>query len=232
MDTVSTIPARHALPVLPYAVAALEPYIDARTMTLHRDKHHAAYVANLNAALEKYPELRQHDALWLLLNSRKLPRDIRGAVRDNAGGHVNHSLFWRAMAPAAGDAPEGPLADAIARDFGSLAQFKAQFEAAGGKLFGSGWVWLARGWQDGGKLHVYTTAGHDNPLVKGRFPILLNDVWEHAYYLKHESRRGDYLKNWWQVVNWQEAARRFAGSEQPRKRSRANDGAMPLEAAS
>lgn len=213
MDTLSAVLSNHVLPALPYPVAALEPYIDARTMTLHHGKHHAAYVANLNEALEKYPDLRQHDALWLLLNARKVPREIRSAVRDNAGGHLNHSMLWRAMAPAAGDAPEGRLADAIARDFGSLELFKTQFEAAGAKLFGSGWVWLARGWQDGGRLHVYTTSGHENPLVKGRFPILVNDVWEHAYYLKHENRRAEYLKNWWQIVNWQEAAQRFKSSE-------------------
>ena len=231
MASVTTTHSKLILPALPYPAAALEPCIDARTMTLHHDKHHATYVANLNAALEKYPDLRQHDALWLLMNARKVPREIRGAIRNNAGGHVNHSMFWRAMAPAAGDAPEGLLADAIERDFGGLEKFKAQFEAAGSKLFGSGWVWLARGWRDGGKLHVYTTTGHDNPLVKGRFPILVNDVWEHAYYLKHESRRGDYLKGWWQVVNWQEAARRFASSALPRKLSRENDAAMLLEEA-
>ena len=231
MDTLTAVPPTHVLPALPYPLAALEPYVDAQTMALHHGKHHASYVANLNAALEKYPELRQRDALWLMLNSRKLPREIRGTVRKNAGGHLNHSLFWRAMSPAAGDAPEGPLADAIALDFGSLAQFKALFEAAGSRLFGSGWVWLARGWQDNGRLHIYTTTGHDNPLVKGRFPILLNDVWEHAYYLKHENRRGDYLKNWWQVVNWQEAARRFASSELTQVRQRQRDDALALKEA-
>jgi len=200
---------KHLLPPLPYYHASLEPHIDARTMTLHHDQHHASYVANLNSAVEKIPELQERTALWLLLNLGKVPEKARAAVRNNAGGHVNHSLFWRAMVPAASGAPSGPLADAIKRDFGSFEQFKARFDDAGGKLFGSGWVWLARAQRDGGTLQVCTTSGHDNPLMQGLFPILVNDVWEHAYYLKHENRRGDYLKGWWPVVNWEEAARRF-----------------------
>ncbi len=204
---------KHLLPPLPYDRAALEPYIDARTMMLHHGKHHAAYVENLNTALAAFPDLQQKTALWLLLNVAKLPKDIRVAVRNNAGGHVNHSLFWQAMSPAGGGAPSGALADAIARDFGSFELFKARFDKAGETLFGSGWVWLARTRNDGGRLDVVTTTGHDNPLMQGRFPLLLNDVWEHAYYLKHENRRADYLHGWWPVVNWQEAERRYARSE-------------------
>ena len=204
---------KHLLLRLPYDYATLEPHIDAQTMMLHHDQHHASYVANLNSTLEEFPELHGRNALWLLLNLGKLPQKIRTAVRNNAGGHVNHSLFWRAMSPARGGAPAGPLADAIKRDFGSLEQCKLRFADAGGKLFGSGWVWLARAQKDGGRLQVYTTSGHDNPLMQGHFPILLNDVWEHAYYLKYENRRADYLKGWWAVVNWEEAARRFERSD-------------------
>jgi Fe-Mn family superoxide dismutase len=204
---------KHELPPLPYGYAALEPHIDARTMMLHHDKHHAAYVENLNSALRDYPELHARNALWLLLNLSEVPQKVRTAVRNNAGGHVNHSWFWQAMAPAADDAPSGALADAIERDFGSLTQFKSRFAAAGEKLFGSGWVWLARAPQQGGRLRIYVTAGHDNPLMQGRYPILLNDVWEHAYYLKYENRRADYLGTWWSVVNWEEAARRFDRSD-------------------
>lgn len=213
----------HNLPPLPYYHASLEPHIDARTMTLHHDKHHASYVANLNSALEKYPELHERSALWLLLNLSKVPQTIRSAVRNNAGGHVNHSLFWRAMSPAASGvpagAPAGLLAAAIDRDFGGFEQFKTQFADAGSRHFGSGWVWLATAQGDGGKLAIYTTAGHDNPLTQGHFPILLNDVWEHAYYLKYENRRGDYLRGWWPVVNWQEAARRFERSDHSAERA-------------
>ena len=204
---------KHMLPPLAYDYAALEPHIDARTMMLHHDQHHASYVANLNSTLETFPELHERNALWLLVNLNKVPQKIRTAVHNNAGGHVNHSLFWRTMSPAARGAPAGPLADAIDRDFGGLDEFKARFAEAGGKLFGSGWVWLAKAQQDGGELQVYTTYGHDNPLTHGHFPILVNDVWEHAYYLKHENRRADYLKGWWPVVNWEEAARRFESSE-------------------
>jgi Fe-Mn family superoxide dismutase len=217
---------KHMLSPLPYDYAALEPHIDAQTIMLHHDRHHASYVASLNSTLEKFPELHAHNALWLLLNLSKVPHKIRTAVRNNAGGHVNHSLFWRAMAPAAGGAPAGPLADAIDRDFGSLDEFKARFAEAGGKQFGSGWVWLARTRQDGGKLGVFTTSGHDNPLMQGRFPILVNDVWEHAYYLKYENRRGDYLKGWWPVVNWEEAARRFERPDHSAEREWEGEGGL------
>ncbi len=217
---------KHVLPRLPYDYAALEPHVDARTMMLHHDQHHASYVANLNAALEKFPDLHERTALWLLLNLSKVPEKARTAVRNNAGGHVNHSLFWRAMSPAAGGAPSGPLADAIKRDFGSFEQFKVRFTEVGGKLFGSGWVWLARAQQDGGALQVYTTSGHDNPLMQGHFPILVNDVWEHAYYLKHENRRPEYLKAWWAVANWDEAARRFERSDKSAEQEWENEGGL------
>ena len=202
----------HVLQPLPYPFEALEPHIDARSMRIHHGKHHAAYVEKLNAALEGFPELRQKSALWLLLNPDKLPAAIRIAVRNNAGGHVNHSLFWQAMSPSGGGTPSGPLAEAIARDFGSFVLFKAQFDKAGAALFGSGWVWLVKSPGAAGRLEVMTTPGHDYPPARGCHPLLLNDVWEHAYYLKHENRRGDYLGGWWPVVNWPEAARRFEHS--------------------
>jgi Fe-Mn family superoxide dismutase len=204
---------KHVLPPLPYSYDALEPHLDARTMHLHHDKHHATYVESLNTALEKIPELQSRSAMWLLLNLTKvlskIPEKDRPAVHNNAGGHVNHSMFWRSMAPPSGTKPSGALAAAIDRDFGDLDKFKARFAEAGTKHFGSGWVWLAREQQQGGKLQIYTTPGHDNPLMQGHYPILVNDVWEHAYYLKHENRRADYLKNWWPIANWEEAARRF-----------------------
>ncbi|MBY0268656.1 MAG: superoxide dismutase [Burkholderiales bacterium] len=200
---------KHMLPPLPYGPAALEPHIDARTMTLHHDMHHASYVEKLNAALEKFPELQERTPTWLLRNRGKIPEAARTAVHNNAGGHVNHSMLWRAMSPQGGGEPSGVLADAIRRDFGSFDGFKVRFNDAGGKLFGSGWVWLVSVRQDGGKLQVETTTGHDNPLTQGHFPLLVNDVWEHAYYLKHQNRRPEYLEGWWAVANWEEAARRF-----------------------
>jgi superoxide dismutase, Fe-Mn family len=204
---------KHLLPPLSYEYAALEPHIDAHTVMLHHDKHHASYVANLNSALEAFPELQERTASWLLLNLSRVPANIREAVSHSAGGHLNHSLFWRAMSPAEDGAPTGLLADAIRRDFGGFEQLKARFEEAGAKVFGSGWVWLARTQRDGGRLEVATTSGHENPLTQGHFPLLVNDVWEHAYYLKHENRRADYLKGWWPVVNWEEAADRFERSD-------------------
>jgi Fe-Mn family superoxide dismutase len=221
---------KHLLPPLPYPHAALEPHVDARTMMLHHDKHHAAYVTALNLALEKFPELQERAASWLLLNLAKVPEKIRAAVHHNAGGHVNHSLFWRAMSPKGDGAPTGLLADAIKRDFGSFAQFKARFDEEGTKLFGSGWVWLARTQQEGGKLEVYTTSGHDCPLMQGHLPILVNDVWEHAYYLKHENRRADYLNAWWQVANWEEAAGRFEHSDHSSEESWESEGGSLLKA--
>jgi superoxide dismutase, Fe-Mn family len=199
---------KHILPPLPYDSSALEPHIDARTMTLHHDLHHASYVKVLNLVLESAPKsLQGKTADWLLLNLSKVPVNIRTVVRNNAGGHVNHSLFWKAMSPGCGGVPQGPLAEAIDRSFGSFDKFKEQFEEAGSGLFGSGWVWLVKVEDDDDKLQVFTTSGHDNPMTQGYVPLLVNDVWEHAYYLKHENRRPEYLKGWWSVVNWNEAAR-------------------------
>lgn len=199
---------KHQLPPLPYEASALEPHIDARTVTLHHDMHHATYVKTLNETLESAPDLQGKSADWLLLNLSQVPEKIRTAVRNNGGGHVNHSLLWKAMAPGDSGRPTGSLAEAINQAFGSFEKFKTRFDEAGAKLFGSGWVWLVKA-KDGDKLQVLTTTGHDNPIMQGHFPILLNDVWEHAYYLKHENRRPEYLKGWWSVVNWKEAQRRF-----------------------
>lgn len=204
----------HQLPPLKYGYDALEPYIDTRTMILHHDIHHASYVEKLNVALEKFPEFRASSAYWLLCNLNKLPKEIKTAVHHNAGGHINHSLLWRAMKPGATGEPNGLLREAIIRSFGSEAKFKTKFEEEGAKLFGSGWVWLVRTHKDGGKLEVITTSGHDNPIMQGNLPILLNDVWEHAYYLHYENRRPDYLKTWWSVVDWEEAAHRFELSDE------------------
>jgi superoxide dismutase, Fe-Mn family len=203
----------HQLPPLMCDYDALEPYIDARTIMLHHDIHHATYVDKLNEALELFPVYRDASAYWLLSNLNKLPKEIRTAVHHNAGGHINHSLFWRAMKPDAASGPSGLLREAIIRSFGSVAKFKTKFEEEGTKLFGSGWVWLVRTPKDGGKLEVITTSGHDNPIMQGNLPILLNDVWEHAYYLKYENRRPDYLKTWWSVVDWKEASHRFELSD-------------------
>ncbi len=205
---------KHQLPALPYDYAALEPHVDTRTMQLHHDKHHASYVEKLNAALEKHPDLQERSAAWLLLNPDKVPESVRTAVLNNAGGHLNHAMYWRAMSPkGGGGAPKGALAAAISRDFGSFEEFKTQFDQAGEKFFGSGWVWLARAGNDGGKLVVMTTPGHDNPIMQGHFPILVNDLWEHAYYLKHQNRRPEFLEGWWLVANWPQAARRFEHAE-------------------
>ncbi len=200
---------RHRLPPLPYAIDALEPCIDARTMTLHHDAHHAGYVAALNAALAGLPALQHASALWLLCNLTQVPRESRVAVHHSAGGHVNHSLFWQSMTPDSNGEPLGPLRDALRQSFGSVADFKADFEAAGMKHFGCGWVWLVAPHQATGALEIMTTAGHDHPAMKGFTPLLLNDVWEHAYYLRYANRRRDYLKAWWKVVDWNEASRRF-----------------------
>ena len=214
---------KHQLLPLPYDYAALEPHIDARTMKLHHDKHHASYVEKLNEALEKYPELQGRSATWLLLNLNKVPETARTAVRNNAGGHVNHSIYWKTMSPAGGGVPKGLLADAIKRDFGSVDSFKTQFNEAGTKVFGSGWVWLTRTQKEGGKLEISTTTGHDNSIAQGHYPVLVNDVWEHAYYLKHENRRPDFLKGWWSVANWEEASRRYEQSDEA-IREEAEDG--------
>lgn len=221
---------KHTLPPLPYPVAALEPHVDARTMALHHDKHHAGYVEQLNAAIEHFSELHERSASWLLLNLNKVPEEARAAVRNSAGGHVNHSLLWRAMTPKGEGEPSGHLADAINRDFGSLAHFKTRFEEAAAEVVGSGWLWLARAQQNGGRLRIFTTPGNGNPLLQGHFPILVNDVWEHAYYLKHENRRAEYLKEWWPVANWFEAARRFDLSGHAAPNRWAAEGELLLEA--
>ncbi len=194
------------LPPLPYAYNALEPYIDEETMHLHHDKHHQAYVNNLNAALQGNP-LADLPVEEVIKRLNEVPENVRTAVRNNGGGHANHTMFWQIMGPNAGGAPSGELADAINQTFGSFDQFKAAFNDAGAKRFGSGWVWLVMG-QDG-KLAVTSTANQDNPLMDGQFPIMGNDVWEHAYYLKYQNRRPDYLNAWWNVVNWAEVAKRY-----------------------
>lgn len=209
--TESTSP-RHVLPSLPYTYAALDACIDAHTMALHHDKHHAGYVDKLNAALEPYPELHERSARWLLLNPEAIPQEIRADVAHNAGGHFNHSLLWRAMSPDGGLGPTGPLAAAIDRTFGDLEAFKKAFDDAGAKLFGSGWVWLVVANDKPtytSKLEIVTTTGHDNPIQNGKFPLLVNDVWEHAYYLRYENRRPEYLGKWWSIVNWKDAAHRY-----------------------
>ena len=200
---------RHQLPPLPYDYAALESTIDARTMILHHDNHHGGYVKKLNEALEKFPEFQDKSAAWLLCNLDQLPSSIKTAVHNNAGGHVNHSMFWHAMKPSGVNEPKGPLRDAINRDFGSFAEFKKCFEDEGAKVFGSGWVWLVCSLKNGANLQVITTSGHDNPLMQNLLPVLLNDVWEHAYYLRYENRRPDYLKAWWTIVDWEEASACF-----------------------
>ncbi len=197
----------HTLPPLPYPTNALEPHIDAQTMEIHHGKHHQAYVTNLNAALEKAPELANKPLDELLKNLNAVPEAIRAAVRNNGGGHWNHSLFWPTMSPNGGGAPTGKLADAINVAFGDFEKFKEQFNAAGVARFGSGWVWLVK---DGGKLAITSTPNQDNPIMDGKpAPIFGNDVWEHAYYLKYQNRRPDYLKAWWNTVNWTEVAKRF-----------------------
>ena len=209
-DRFSSAPeGAHALPPLPYDHAALEPHIDAKTMTIHHDKHHASYVKKLNAALADAPELRTRSLNALLRGLDEVPAKTRAAVRNNGGGHLNHSLFWRLMSPNGGGEPSGALGDAIDRDFGGAGACRDAFDALGAKVFGSGWVWLVADPADGA-LSVVTTGGHDNPIMDGLYPVLVNDVWEHAYYLKHQNRRPEYLAGWWNVVNWQEAGARYA----------------------
>ncbi len=192
---------------LPYAYDALEPHIDKMTMQLHHDRHHAAYVNNLNAAIAKYPNLASKTSEQLVKDLASLPEDIRTVVRNNAGGHINHSMFWEIMGPKAGGEPKGEIAKAINTSFGSFAEFKQKFNEAGTKRFGSGWAWLVK--DPKGKLLVTSTANQDSPLMEGLIPIMGNDVWEHAYYLKYQNKRADYLAAWWNVVNWTEVNRRF-----------------------
>ena len=197
----------HEVPPLPYDYAALEPYIDAQTMTLHHDKHHATYVTNLNNALQKYSQLQNKSAEELIRDIKSVPDDIRTAVRNNGGGHVNHSMFWKIMKPKGGGAPTGKIADDIKSAFGSFEDFQKLFNDTGAKQFGSGWVWLVR--NAGGKLQVLSTPNQDNPMMDGHYPIMGNDVWEHAYYLKYQNKRADYLAAWWNVVNWDEINNRL-----------------------
>ena len=196
----------HTLPPLPYAPEALEPHVDAQTMQIHHGKHHQAYVTNLNAALEKAPELQDRPLEQLLADLNAVPESVRGAVRNNGGGHWNHSLFWQLMAPNAGGEPSGALGESITSSFGSFATFKEQFQAAGLGRFGSGWAWLV---QDGGKLSIVSTPNQDNPLMEGKQALLGVDVWEHAYYLKYQNKRPDYIDAFWNVVNWEEVGRRY-----------------------
>ena len=194
------------LPALPYAYDALEPHIDARTMEIHHTKHHQAYVNNLNAAIEKAPELANKSLDDLMRGIASVPESVRTAVRNNGGGHWNHSLFWQLMGPGKGGEPTGKLADAIKSAFGDFAKFKEQFAAAGAGQFGSGWAWLIT---DGGKLSITSTPNQDNPLMEGKTAILGLDVWEHAYYLKYQNRRPDYIAAWWNVVDWEAVAGRL-----------------------
>jgi Fe-Mn family superoxide dismutase len=192
---------------LPYAYNALEPYIDEETMHLHHDKHAQAYVNNLNAAIQNAPEFGNIDIEDLMRRINDVPENIRIAVRNNGGGHANHSMFWKIMTPNGGGNPTGPIAEAINQAFGSFDAFKAALNDAGLKRFGSGWTWLVA--DQNGKLSVISTANQDSPLMDGLYPIMGNDVWEHAYYLKYKNMRGDYLNAWWNVVNWDEINRRY-----------------------
>lgn len=194
------------LPALPYDFAALEPHIDAKTMEIHHDKHHAAYVNNLNAAIEKAPELSGKSLDELVKHLNSVPESVRTAVRNNAGGHWNHSMFWEIMSPNGGGEPTGRLADAITKSFGSFADFKTQFNAAAAGRFGSGWAWLTH---DGNALSISSTPNQDNPLMDGKHVVMGVDVWEHAYYLKYQNRRPDYLAAWWNTVNWDAIAKRY-----------------------
>lgn len=198
----------YSVPPLPYAYNALEPHIDQATMQFHHDKHHAAYVQNLNEALDKHPELKSKTVEEMLRNLSSVPEDIRNKVRNNGGGHVNHSMFWQIMKPQGGGEPTGAIAQAINQNFGNFAAFKKQFNEAATGRFGSGWAWLVR--NNNGKLEITTTPNQDSPLSEGKYPIMGNDVWEHAYYLKYQNRRAEYLDAWWNVLNWDEINKRFA----------------------
>jgi Fe-Mn family superoxide dismutase len=198
----------HEVPPLQYDYSALEPYIDTQTMQLHHDKHHAAYVNNLNAALEKHSELAGKPVEELIRNINSVPEDIRTAVRNNGGGHVNHTMFWTIMKPNGGGDPNGDVADLIKGTFNGFENFKTKFNETGTKQFGSGWVWLVRA--QSGDFKIISTANQDSPLMNGEYPIFGNDVWEHAYYLKYQNRRPEYLSAWWNVVNWEAINKRQA----------------------
>lgn len=195
------------LPTLPYSFDALEPYIDAQTMQIHHDKHHNSYVSKLNTALESHPDLQSQPIDQLIANLSSLPEGVRTAVRNNGGGHFNHSIFWTLMGPNAGGEPTGAIAEAISDNFGDFEAFKQRFNDAGTGQFGSGFVWLVRSLD--GKLEITSTPNQDNPWTEGHFPIMGNDVWEHAYYLKYQNQRAEYLKQWWNTVNWDEVNKRY-----------------------
>lgn len=199
----------HTLPTLPYTFSALEPHIDSRTMEIHYTKHHQTYIDNLNKALDKHPELHEKSVEELVADLDMVPDDIRGAVRNHGGGHLNHSMFWVVLAPNAGGEPKGKLLDAITATFGSFVSFQEQFASASMGRFGSGWGWLV---VDGKKLAIMSTANQDNPITEGKTPILGLDVWEHAYYLHYQNRRADYIKAFWNVVNWSEVEKRYQDS--------------------
>lgn len=198
--------AMFTLPKLPYAYDALEPHIDARTMEIHHTKHHQAYTDKLNGALEKYPDIAKKDIREILQNLDDVPEDVRTAVRNNGGGYLNHWVFWEIMSPDGGGEPSGDLADKIKSDFGDFDSFKTQLADAGVGRFGSGWAWLVL---SGGKLEVMSTPNQDNPISEGKEPLLGVDVWEHAYYLKYQNRRPDYIEAWWNVVNWEAVGEHF-----------------------
>jgi len=197
----------YELPPLPYAHDALEPFIDTMTMQIHHGKHHATYVTNLNAALDQYPDFQKLSVEDLIRNIANVPEAVRTAVRNNGGGHANHAMFWQLMAPKAGGDPSGPLWDAIKASFGSVESFKGEFKKAALGRFGSGWAWLIN---TGGKLSIESSPNQDSPLMEGKHVVMGVDVWEHAYYLKYQNRRADYVDAWWSVVNWSEVAKRFS----------------------
>src|SRR5262252_8622162 len=196
----------HTLPPLPYPTDALEPHIDKMTMEIHHGKHHNAYVNNLNAAIEKAPELASKSLDDLIRGINSVPEAVRTAVRNNGGGHVNHSMFWQIMGPKAGGAPTGAIANAITAAFGSFDKFKEEFKKAAVGRFGSGWAWVV---ESGGKIAIESTPNQDNPVMDGKKPVFGIDVWEHAYYLKYQNRRPDYIDAWWNVVNWNEVNKRL-----------------------
>jgi Fe-Mn family superoxide dismutase len=196
----------YEVPALPYDYTALEPHIDEQTMRIHHDKHHAAYVTNLNAALEKHADLQGKSIEDLLKGINSIPEEIRTAVRNNGGGHANHTMFWEIMGPNGGGAPTGAIGEAITSTFGSFDSFKEQMNKAGATRFGSGWAWLV---ESGGKLVVESSANQDSPIMEGKKPIIGIDVWEHAYYLKYQNKRPDYLAAWWNVINWDAVNKRL-----------------------
>jgi superoxide dismutase, Fe-Mn family len=200
----------HELPALPYAFNALEPHIDAQTMEIHHDRHHGGYVNNLNKALEGHADLQAKSLNDLLANMNSVPENIRTAVRNNGGGHANHSLFWEVLSPNGGGKPTGALADAITSTFGSFDKFKEEFAKAASTRFGSGWAWLV---VDGGKLAITSTPNQDSPIMEGKTPVLGLDVWEHAYYLKYQNKRPDYIGAFWNVVNWAEVSKRYQATK-------------------